>query len=232
MRDAADDTAEVTEREAGEFAAVIRLIEERARPIILKYFGEDSCIASTKVVLGVLATFGIEAQPVVVETLAFNPAMVRRVEAEGRMPVNLDETTRWSSECGSWSVGIGMEADYAAHSPGGWPGHLVAVSGMTLIDASLGQANRPQRGLYVPPALVMAVTRDFMLSGKWASWWLEDGSVVMYRRHSSDRLLARAMAAPDWRISGRTRPIIKALLDRLELDRPATQPSTQPPSST
>jgi len=114
-------------------------VAEVVRRHILTEYRPDSCIASARAVIDVCGYFGIKAKPQPVRLMVWN-----RLGAElaaAKLPVD-----QWPAA--AWSVGIEATGDYGN---GRWDGHLVAVTGTHLIDASLDQASRPDKGITVGP---------------------------------------------------------------------------------
>lgn len=169
-----------------------------APAILEEHFHPDCCIAATRHGIEALRYFGVEAQPVKVQTFAGNADWIRWIEqlaAAGRSPD--DE----AMPDGSWSVGIDLSADgvRATSARGRYPGHLVFVADGFLIDLSLGQMSRPERGMTLP------FCAAFDLSGH--ERWDNDGAgfrvehlpgevvAVIYKRLPE----VDWRDAPDWR---------------------------------
>lgn len=116
---------------------LLQVVADAARQAVLTRFTPASCIATTRVVVGVLRYFGVAARPWAVSTHLFNPA-AWELREQG-IPA-----AEWPPD--AWSIGI--RGDLA-----GQVGHLVAVtSGWRMVDASLDQAARPDKGLPpIPP---------------------------------------------------------------------------------
>lgn len=115
------------------------------REEIVNEFGRSSCIISTRVVIEVLRQHRIHAMPICV-----------------RMDVSHQggETVSFGSDC------------YLPFRTGLWKGsagsHLVAIipGQRILIDASLDQAERPDRDIYLPCPFVAQVSPDFIAAKK------------------------------------------------------------------
>ena len=128
---------------------LIRRYVEVARPIILDDFAPNCCIAATAITLGVFRSLGIRAEPFSCRVVIFNRAFIDRSERAGRVPQTPAEVREWTGDGLSWSLGVGWPAPHLT----GWPGHLVALVEDALIDASIEQANRPAKGIVLPPVL-------------------------------------------------------------------------------
>jgi hypothetical protein len=134
---------------------------------VLESFREDSCIASTRVLIDVLDYFGVVARPVPMRVLAFN------AEAYPLFTGGVG-VADWPDS--AWSVGI---AASGKHKPGRWDGHLVAFTSTHLLDASLDQMSRPARGIKLTGgAFRLPSEHDSAV----LQWQRTDGVVLIYER--------------------------------------------------
>jgi len=163
----------------------------------------DSCIASTRVGGGVLAALGIASEPLAVEVMIFNAPWVQRAIREHRMPQGTAEITRWTDECGAYSVGVGIPPgraiDEKRRRPTDgkpWYGHLVSITEYGLmVDWSLDQASRPEYGIRLVPR-VSTVPPDFV-NGREPRLVQQDGeTMLIYSARVADRTYQRSV---DWR---------------------------------
>lgn len=135
---------------------ILRRYAAVARPIIRQDFAAASCIASTAITIEVLRLHGISAVPFPCKVLVFNAPFVQRIEREDRFP-DAAETIVWTTGTDLWSVGLGFSRPHEQHV-----GHYVALAeGRYLIDASIDQASRPEKGINLPPVMVGDVNPDF-----------------------------------------------------------------------
>lgn len=166
-----------------EAAMVIEGILLFARPEILKVYGLTSCIESGRVVFEVLRRYDLKPRAIAAQVRIFNPALVARVNREGRQAQTQEEVMRWSREDGSWNVGIGGTG---LQDPGRWDGHLVCLAyGVLLIDVSIDQANRPERNIHLKP--VAATVPDGWATGKEQLMFEENGCMVTYKADPDNR---------------------------------------------
>src|SRR5690349_6891587 len=94
----------------------------------------DCCIAATRALIEVLGHFHIDARPLTVTAMVYNPAAVRWIESAGRLPASRQDVQDCSA-AGCWAHGLGFGGD---PRPGTWPGHLVALlPDQALIDLTL-----------------------------------------------------------------------------------------------
>lgn len=168
---------------------IVETLLQDGREEILRAYHLDSCIATTKIIIDVLAHFHYLAQPLSVKVMAFNPAFVQRIESGAEFPKTSEISKQWSEEDGSWSIGIG----YGRSGPNKWPGHLVAVLQNCMIDASLDQASRPQRNINLGSS-VFEIPVEF-IHGKEEFVCEIDGSVVKYTAFPNDQSY---QLSPNW----------------------------------
>lgn len=125
---------------------VLELFKTVARKEILKDFREDSCIASTRTTIRVLAHYGYKSAPLPVECIVYNPDWVDCVLAGFHPPLHSEEDLkRWCAKHNAWSLGIGIDKHTTI-------GHLIATLPRygLIVDASLSQANRPAKNISLP----------------------------------------------------------------------------------
>jgi hypothetical protein len=165
-----------------------------ARPAILAVFSTDSCIASTRIGLDVLAYFGITGQPLPVRLVATNPAATTLVTV-GTEPTG--EPTRPAAP-GRMVLGT---------STGQWnPGHLaIAIPTLqVLIDLSLDQASRPAYGLTLRPAWWHIPQAEFWNdTNPQITLARADGVTLTYHRYPQEREFAQS---PNWRRTSSNTP--------------------------
>ncbi len=144
-------------------------VAQAARAAVLESFRPDSCIATTRVTIDVLAYFGYTGQPLAVKAAVFNQQAWRLVHAG--VPVG-----EWPPE--AHSIGIGGEG---RHRPGRWDGHLVSVTATHMIDGSLDQMSRPGRGIILsgPGVFEIPAGRSAASPGT-LTFGRGDGTVIMY----------------------------------------------------
>lgn len=186
---------------------VIEALAAEARPLILRYWRPDSCIASSRIGQLVLAHFGIRSQPLAVRVLIFNGPLWRRL-ARGDRPER-GQVEQLYQEDGSWSVGLG----FPSGRPEGWPGHLILISSAPklLIDLSLDQASRPKRGIELRP-LLRATTAPF-LRGEEELPVQMGTTALAYQAMPGERSY---LSSPDWQDTGRHQRILPELIRRIE----------------
>lgn len=123
-------------------SALLDRLCEIAPPVMDEFYSDRRCIAATKTAVEVLGYFGISARPVKTMTIAGNQAWEKWLAADKPEPTP-DEV---------WAVGTDLAG-------GDYPGHLVAIVDLhgvkngALLDLSVGQFSRPERGLLLPRAV-------------------------------------------------------------------------------
>jgi hypothetical protein len=185
---------------------VLRGLADSAPLILPRYYRPDCCIAATRIALDVLAGFGLTAQAVPAEAIVFNPPYVRRLNAGGKPAQSHEERERFFREDGSHCLGLGMDYPGSDRSTG-YVGHLIVKTGRYLLDLSIGQADRPQFGIQIPPV----VTR-------WPEKWSDrdfhtltvNGSAVGYRAKGSRPTANDYRTSRDWTDEPRRRPAVQA----------------------
>lgn len=147
---------------------------------------KGACIAATRVAIEVLAHYGIAAKPLSVDLLVMNAAS-GVAAAEGR---------DWQNNVsGGWTVAIVRQQDVP---PSKWGGHLVAVTADEIIDLSLPQANRPDRGIEVTPSRLPLTgeRRTGFLAGNEQMVYTDPGGITLvYRARPRDRTYT---TSPNW----------------------------------
>jgi len=183
---------------------LLRVLGPELRRVILTEYKADSCIASTRIGIDLLAELGVPARPLRVEVMAYTVGYARRIEAEGRMPRNQAERIAWTDETNGWALGIGVEAG----TPGGI--HLVAlVDDHLLWDLSIDQASRPERNMPIEGPIVLD-TDDAFRKGRRLLRVTDDKTILVYR-------VSKLKGMPwsqsnNWRKDGRDAQVRQAIV--------------------
>jgi hypothetical protein len=148
-------------------------------------------------------------RPLSVTVEVFNAAMVARAASEGgRLPQTTEEYQRWVEESGCWWLTCGANGE---PEPGRWPGHVVVVAWKAvLIDLTLPQASRPQRGIVLPPVAVRVWPE--VLTGDDPRVLNVNGCELLYQARTEDRSF---MCGPDWCRREPHREVVRAILRRV-----------------
>lgn len=197
-------------KEARERTAMRKATEERrflervvahTRASVLEVFRPDSCIATTRILVDVLDYFSISVRPVAVMFRAYNALSTKMMIDE--VPVE-----DWPEE--AWSVGIipGQKPT----SSNNWPGHLVALHRAYLLDGSLDQASRPDKGLLLGPGV-------FKLPDEWDRQekllWRREDNVTLIYEPMRDVIWRRS---PDWRRGAFKREIVARTIEAIKAE--------------
>jgi hypothetical protein len=176
------------------------------------HYRPDGCIAAARVLIEVFERLHAKVRPLSVTVDVFNPAMVARSEAEGgRLPTDVSEYQRWVQESGCWWLTLGGGGE---SKPGRWSGHVAVIAWeKVLIDLTLTQANRPQRGIVLAP-VVVEVGREF-LDGSDRRVMTMNASELHYQTHPDDTSFMRS---PDWCDRERHRNTIREILRKVRDD--------------
>jgi hypothetical protein len=191
------------------FESILRRYAEVARPEILRDFRADSCIASTRITIRVMREFGIFAEPLSVIFIVGNAEWRRRIIENQEPWPDPKDIYKWCEMTGAWSVGVGN----GRKREGGWPGHLVAYlpKHNFIIDASIDQANRPAKGIILPPVLIAQISPRFA-AGEIA---LESTSKWMYLQYAcAPNELFRL--SKDWTEFQRIKPVVKRIMRHMK----------------
>ncbi len=176
-----------------------------------KYFGPSSCIATTRVVTNVFEHYGFEAFPVHVDVTVWNPAWVSAIKRGEQPPYELGQNSvhQWMDDRGAWSVSTQLAGADAPIR------HLVAFipSLSALIDASIDQCNRRQRGINLPECVAFQVKPELLLA-EYVVQIEESGCWIEYRRVMDGGEPWRL--SPDWIVSARAAKVQNALIRRIE----------------
>lgn len=173
--------------------SVLAQLVQYAPTLLARRFRHNCCIGATKVAIEVLERLGFMVRPQPTQLMVYTRRLWRRVESN---------TFDRPFLHGEYSVGVGF--DPGTGKQGGYIGHLVALAAepaavktMFLIDLSLGQASRPKKGIYLPPAIFLASNKINI-----------NKCVLMYRPIDNPKFLE----SPDWTKAERTEPIVEELL--------------------
>lgn len=188
---------------------VAELLCEETLPLLSADLGGklDLCVLATKVGLDVLRYFGVDAKPLPVVVAALNAPAVDWIESDRELPREYGEDADEFEKSGAWIVQID-ERDLG--EPGRYPGHLVVgLPGEdAILDLSLGQFARPEKGILVPPGGMFDLPEGFA-DGRRGLYQLEGGGALVYEaRPRSDRFRRGA----DWK---RKNPYAGALIRRI-----------------
>jgi hypothetical protein len=189
---------------------ILEVLQNSLPPLLKKGWRPDCCIAATRVICRVMKHFGIDAQPLPVVLLAYNAAYIKAIQAGDGPPTHdHEEFLRWCQRLGAWSLGITDEV--------GGIGHIVAVlpGEQLLIDGSIGQISRPEKGLPMPAMLISKLPRGFLTDPAVViELGNAHGNVLIYKKAETGQL--RYLASPDWTEKQRTKPVVKQLVREIE----------------
>lgn len=164
---------------------ILKLINTVCRTETLRQFSVTSCVASTRVLTDVLQYFGHSSEPLPVTVVAMNEGALEQLH-QG-VPVE-----DWPQD--AWSVGV---VGTGVSENKRWDGHLVAiVDGKWLVDPSLDQASRPQRGLKLDPCVLDATS--WTDKAQRATWRSENGIVLVYQQMTNP---GNWRSSPDWALT-------------------------------
>lgn len=189
--------------------ASLAAITKASRAATLLACRSDSCIASTRILTGVLDYFGYSSEPLPCSAAIWNSAGFAASEAHL-------EVSEWPPEAHS----VGVAGTGRVSETGRWDGHLVAmVEGRWLIDPSADQFARPHRNIVVGGPLVFDALA-WVDRTRLNCWLRSDGLVFGYQLMPNP---GPWRASPDWR-SGRYREVVGDVIRELRpaLSRPSS----------
>lgn len=178
-------------------------------------FNRDICVLSGWAGRELLRRFGISAKPVAVRAVALNDVFweLTGEDWDKVFSVNLEDDDVPDE---AWSVGIG----FGPESPGRWPGHLVLTTRNPdmLLDLTLDQASRPERGINLYPLA------DEIERGVLQAFERGEGTLSFYDPETGTRVAygmipdLKPNSGTDWRgmDSGELSEARKKLVDLLE----------------
>lgn len=155
------------------------------RRLHLKFCAPSNCVSSSAIACKVLTHYGIAAIPLAVTAVVFSPSFSRWIiDHNGEMPDPDGEEMNQIADPLIVKIGGDKSGGYGSidEQANTWAGHLVAVGLMgdktLLIDWSLDQANRPDRGLIIAP-LALKHDPKFVTKGGSVTWQGQDETVVI-----------------------------------------------------
>ena len=200
-----------------------QLILRRVRPAILRHFDANSCVATARVTIDVLAHFGVDAVPLPTEAHFFNAEAMRLLRSEE--PDRTEALLRASSRDafgGPWAVSLGAADD----GQDGTAGHVTVYVPRwnRVYDLSADQASRPHKGLTIGPAeLAIDPDADWVQdSSKFGSYEVSQPekagfrAAVAHYRVAPHRLYEQS---PNWRgVSRGSSTLIPGIVDEVSRD--------------
>lgn len=165
--------------------AALDLARGVIRSMVRAHFADDSCIASTGLIVDMLRDMGIAAEAVSCHVIATNEAYMAWAAARERLiPMNDEEANEAAAAGGRLIIMAGPPKpgqqprtlgsimwNQDANAPGGddrYPGHVVAVATVNgariLIDLSIDQIERPTYKMF-PAPIVLPVQARFEEEG-------------------------------------------------------------------
>lgn len=192
---------------------IIDTYGEIARPIILRSFAKDSCIASTAITLDVLRRYRIPARALPVEAVAYNAQFVKRVEEEGRWPKDREESAVWYKESRAHAVFVTSKVHDLATPTSEWVGHVVTlVMDRIVVDLTVDQFGTwmmkyPE--LEKHKGIAFPASDEFVDGDEWDGIDLPGGGHIDYRRDEENRGYRKAR---DWTRPRRRKGAVKAIL--------------------
>lgn len=174
---------------------------------MLKTLRPDSCVLASRVAIDVLSHYGYAASPHPVAIMASNDVRWQAMQSGRDGP--------WVDKAGGYSVGVGRLPTSNETR------HLVVVvpAQLKMIDLSLDQFSRPEKGIPLQPTW-FDIHPEWS-SGSSASMALKSAhGVHLYYEHGQWSAFASSV---DWLNPKRAQPFVRATLAAIEarIDHPA-----------
>lgn len=164
------------------------------------FYHPDCCIAATRITLHFLEHFRIPCKPICTRLLVLNNNALEHLHKYGDLgdsPERIQEAIK--NDC--YAVAIGAENPTNIPTGGvGLAGHLVAFlpGPNILVDPSLSQASRPQKGIVTAPMFFEIVASEEELKTNFVSLLVsfrdEPPMLLRYEMIENDRYLQ----SPNW----------------------------------
>lgn len=182
-----------------------------------------NCLNATRVTLDVMRHFNIKATALSVRFYAYNHAWMERVRIEGRLPSGDAEANEWVLKYGAWALGVDTVDRGEEHA---YPGHVVAIVQGHIIDASVGQFSRPQRGIPFPEVIAVPTFPRFFKK-KEATRMMDPatGACAMWFSRDEDRQYERESG---FQPHARNREIVEELVMRVRGERKIVMTNERP----
>jgi hypothetical protein len=193
-------------------------VAEIVREEISDDYVPNACILAARVTTLALREFGVQTEAMAAMLDAFSPAYMRMRDYAEQLGRELtdEEVGRFAAQ-GAWHVEVNSEPARPGvldrRDASGYHGHVVALADdrRWLLDPTLGQVNRPHKGLVVEPPFAYRLAPD-----DWEDRMIvveaQGGAVVTYRLIAGRKDFSKA---PDWRAPGPRKPVMERVLGRV-----------------
>lgn len=156
----------------------------KGREAILKVARKDSCIGSCRVGMDTLRRLGIPSTPLAVKVAVFN------AKAAEFMAQNKADWVREQRD-GAYALGIGYPNE--AVELDRWNGHLILLVGEYMVDLSIDQTARPEKGIQIRP--FYAKLAEYLSGGLQVLVLNPQGGTILYEPNPGN---AEWKGTPDW----------------------------------
>lgn len=164
-------------------------------PALCEEYTFDCCIAAASILKRVFKQHGHQAEVIPVTVAVFNAAMLKLL-SHGPLPKDRQQRAMLMELSGAWGVGIqpasAVLSVLSDRRGGGYGGHLLLRVEDYLVDATIKQVDRPDKGIVMPPMIVTRGATRLLAENK---LHIEiDGCVVTYETLNDQSY----RTAPDW----------------------------------
>jgi hypothetical protein len=187
---------------------VIEALVKTARPLMLRGVGEfafkrDSCIAACRIGSQALHHFNVKARVIGVAYIVLNAAYLRQVSEEGRVPESIEQMR---DEAHSLAIGLDWnDTDNVGHFG-------IAVGPRLLVDLSVDQISRPEKGIVLNEPLVANMPPRWQSSGE-RVWSHGEAYSFAINAEPLNKNFARSR---DWTLRSRWEPFVRATVRAME----------------
>lgn len=207
-------------RRKREFEDLIARLTPVVWPALREEYAPDCCIAATRILKGVFEHYGYTSQGVPCNVYVFNPKCHELMQ-KGLVPEDPQERLALYEKTGAWGLGITRDSERLGREiPGGrFGGHLVLKVRQVLIDATLKQADRPDKQIVLPDFAVMRNVPGGFWTDKNFTVFVDNGCTVTYEHNHNYSY----RAAPDWMRGAEFAPYLETvnkIIARVEAQEP------------
>jgi hypothetical protein len=187
-------------------------------PALLEAYRPDCCIAAAAILTRVFDHFGYRANVIPVSVEIYNAAMLKAFRANVNIPPASEPAKRemFFELTGAWGIGIfpgGAVRDRRGRP--GYGGHLLVYVERFLVDATIKQAERPEKNVILPNMIVVGEAADRLVRQGSVSLQVGD-CAIRYKKIDNESY----RTAPDW--TRRTTPFpetVRRILSRVDEPR-------------
>lgn len=187
---------------------VIEALVKVARPIMLRGVGEwrygrDSCIAACRIGALSLHHFNVQARVIGVSYIILNAAYITQVNETKHVP---EDASELRDDAHSLAIGVDWnDTDNMGH-------FALACGPRLLVDLTIDQVSRPDRGLVFDQPLVASMPAGWQSSDE-RHWTHTEAYSFAARAEPQNKNFVRSR---DWTLRSRYEPFVRAVIAAME----------------